>query len=562
MRRNFKKKNCILDFIKKIKEKIIQEVITEHFLRLFYIKYKDFFILIIFMIIEGIVSIRLGADVSWDTQNYHLYNPFAFLTNRYNLDIMAAGIQTFYSPFPDIPFYLLIKYFNNYPLFVAFIQGSLGGILIFFVYKIATLLFENFRSNWIYILCSIILAASGTMFNFELGSGMTTIQSSIFVLASLYILLKNLFSIKQNYRLTLLSGVLSGIALAEKWTSIIFILSILISICILYKNIKNPFKNLFIYSITTILVFMSLTIYWSAFVFKYTGNPIFPYYNNIFKSDMTEFITYIDQRFLNVPILQKIFFPFIPLKGDRAINFEGKIIDFRYLAAFLSLFFIVIVYYAESLRNIVKSIITKEIYNRHTFLFIFMIFSYFFWCLMYFILRYMIPFEVLSGLSMCLFIHIISKVLNKEILGKIFCCIAASLILFNTLYAIDFWRRPLEHNEKYIYFEDLKLQDNDIVILLATFPLGSLVLFQNPKTRFINFTDTPEYDFIYSDKYKLNIKKLISENKDNVKVIYNEYFKEADFTKIEEFVDINDFKCRSIDNNMMFCDYYYCEIDK
>lgn len=525
-------------------------------------KYKDLFILIILMIIEGFVSICLGADVSWDTMNYHLYNPFAFLNNRYNLDIMVAGIQSFFIPFPDIPFYLLIKYFNSYPFFIAFIQGSLGGILIFFVYKISTLLIENFRLNWIYILCSIILGASGTMFIFELGSGMTTIQSSIFVLASLYFLLKNLFGIQQNYRLTLLAGILSGIALAEKWSSIIFVLSILFSICILYKNIKNPFKNLFLYLITTILAFMSLNILWVLFVFKHTGNPIFPYYNNIFQSDMTEFVTYIDNRFLNVPIFQKIFYPLYWLTGESAIAFEGKIIDFRYLSAYFSIFCLIIVYYIPSLRNIIKLIITKEMFNKHSFLFLFMIFSYFFWCIMYCILRYMIPFEVLCGLVICLFIQIIFKILNKEIVGKILCCITTFIILINTLYAIDFWRMPLKPNENYIYFEDLKLQDNDIVILFGTYPLGSLVLFQNQKTRFINFTNLPKYDYIYSDKYKQKIKNLISEKPNNVKIIYNEYFKAVDFSKIKEFVNINDFKCRSMENNIILVDYYYCEFDK
>ena len=36
-----------------------------------------------------------GGDSTWDTRNYHLYNPFALLTGKWQIDIAAAQVERF-----------------------------------------------------------------------------------------------------------------------------------------------------------------------------------------------------------------------------------------------------------------------------------------------------------------------------------------------------------------------------------------------------------------------------------------------------------------------------------
>ena len=101
-----------------------------------YYKSKDIIIFIFLLIIAGFCSIYLGMERQWDTLNYHIYNPYAFLTGRMNIDIMPAGIQSYFNPLLDIPYYLLIKYNNNHPCINTFLMGFDFALFIFMIYKI------------------------------------------------------------------------------------------------------------------------------------------------------------------------------------------------------------------------------------------------------------------------------------------------------------------------------------------------------------------------------------------------------------------------------------------
>ena len=75
---------------------------------------NNFFLLLFFLILGGGVSLLTRYDLLWDFANYHYYNPWAFLNNRWMYDIIPAGVNTFFNPLPDIPLYLLIKFLKHY----------------------------------------------------------------------------------------------------------------------------------------------------------------------------------------------------------------------------------------------------------------------------------------------------------------------------------------------------------------------------------------------------------------------------------------------------------------
>ena len=129
-------------------------------------KYKNFIILFIFIFIGGILSIYLGFDINFDMRNYHLYNPYAFLTGRIGYDIMPASIMSYYNPLLDCFYYFMIRYFNNYPAFTAFIFGISYGLLCFITFKISEIVFKNHKHNiLISLLCTVIgCSAVGTVF--------------------------------------------------------------------------------------------------------------------------------------------------------------------------------------------------------------------------------------------------------------------------------------------------------------------------------------------------------------------------------------------------------------
>ena len=51
--------------------------------------------------------LALGQDANWDLRNYHFYNAYAFLNNRYAQDLLPSQTPYFYNPLMDVPFFVL-----------------------------------------------------------------------------------------------------------------------------------------------------------------------------------------------------------------------------------------------------------------------------------------------------------------------------------------------------------------------------------------------------------------------------------------------------------------------
>src|SRR4051812_35319164 len=102
--------------------------------KLFVLNYPIIAILLLISLGFGILSVKLGQDTNWDLLNYHLYNPYAYLTGRINYDLAPAGLQTYFNPSIDILYYQAINSWN--PKVLAFILGFIHGLNFIVLYGI------------------------------------------------------------------------------------------------------------------------------------------------------------------------------------------------------------------------------------------------------------------------------------------------------------------------------------------------------------------------------------------------------------------------------------------
>ena len=94
--------------------------------------------LIMFLFLVGIGSYICSItqfSFGWDFVNYHYYNAFAFFNNRLNYDIVPSSVNTFLNPLIELPFYLILQYFNGAPRIAFALQGVWFGLLLFAFYK-------------------------------------------------------------------------------------------------------------------------------------------------------------------------------------------------------------------------------------------------------------------------------------------------------------------------------------------------------------------------------------------------------------------------------------------
>jgi hypothetical protein len=73
-----------------------------------------------------------GQDANWDWQNYHNYNVWAVLNDRYGTDVVPAGFQTYFSPVVYFPVYYLRLLLPA--LYGSLIIGAVHGLNLVLIY--------------------------------------------------------------------------------------------------------------------------------------------------------------------------------------------------------------------------------------------------------------------------------------------------------------------------------------------------------------------------------------------------------------------------------------------
>src|SRR3954464_6757403 len=90
------------------------------------------------MIAGAAYALAMGEDANWDLRNYHTYNVWATVTDRYAIDAAPAGFQTYFNPLPYFPVYYLKVHLS--PLWSALIMGAVHGLNLVAIYGITRIL--------------------------------------------------------------------------------------------------------------------------------------------------------------------------------------------------------------------------------------------------------------------------------------------------------------------------------------------------------------------------------------------------------------------------------------
>lgn len=252
---------------------------------------QDIIFFVFLFFIMGITIVF--PDKMFDSLNYHLLNqqiPFKdntslfFPSSLINSTTFPLGDRLFF-PFRIILGYRLGVIFNYYLLIVLYYQ----------VKKILKCLLNK---NTLVINALAILIV--------LQAGLIDIIDSYYVdLVSLVMMLElfiiifvdEKLSLKKNtntFKLIII-GFLSGLSFCLKLSNAFFI--VIFAIAYIIKHI-NIFKYINIKQIVFMLLFFLLPIFVYMFsIYNLTGNPVFPYYNKIFQSDIIPNFNWFDVRY-------------------------------------------------------------------------------------------------------------------------------------------------------------------------------------------------------------------------------------------------------------------------
>ncbi|MCI0694200.1 hypothetical protein L0337_19605 [candidate division KSB1 bacterium] len=452
------------------------------------VKTQKSIIIIVFIqsfLFFGLLSVYFGKDNNWDLRNYHYYNAFAFLHNRPGFDYLPSQLQTFLNPILDLPSYYLIQ--NTHPILAGFILGGIHGINYWIIF-VLSLLLSNYTLaraptivKLLFALSSAGVGVYGSGFLPRLGTTTNDNLVSIFVLLSLLLIIKSAITggatcgRKQKF-CVLVSGCIMGMGIGFKLTAAIHGLGMMVALPFLYGRWKERLLTSCYWSTGMVCGFLLSAGAWMMKMWSMFGNPIFPFFNGIFKSPYMAAVNFSDRRYFPEDCLQGFLYPFyFAFTDTRVLEYPFR--DIRWAIIYVLLFllpFVMILSRHKINDRAKRSQTTADRDTSFTRIAIFMIVfftsSYCIWQLRFSVYRYIVALELLAPIIIMILITLINR-------QNTFRIVLTASIFLGIIVAVQ---RPYSERLawKSSFFEievpEIKNPENIIIIITQTNPWSYL----------------------------------------------------------------------------------------
>ncbi len=447
----------------------------------------------------GTWSVLLGQDKNWDLLNYHLYNPYAFLHDRIEVDLAPAGIQTYFSPMLDIAYFKAISHLD--PRTVGFLLGFLQGLNFFLLYAIAQRVLKDHRQRQVYALALALAGVLTVGFLAEVGSTMQDNLVALFPLLSLWMIVTSIDTLDGGRQrpvvaLVIGAGVVAGTGIGLKLVTAIYALPLCLAMLVLPLPWPGRFRLALIFGLSVLAALIVTGGYWLYEVWRLFGNPLFPQFNHWFQGELASFEATRDLRFLPGTLFDKFFFPVIfTLDPQRAAELRYQ--QYSWLIAYAAIIGLL----AERLFRLFRKPAGQRRWNPEArFLLAFFCISYLLWLNIFGIYRYLIVIELL--LPLLLFV-IITNFFNWRLAPRAALVFLAVLTIVNLRGVPDWGHAGWAQTVYQIDAGDLQSDPEPAAIYLAGQPLAWIVPALDIRSPFIQVVPNMSVTDAYWQRAKI-----------------------------------------------------------
>ncbi len=273
----------------------------------------------------ALLSVYLGQDAGWDLRNYHYYNPWAWLTGRLEFDVAPAHVATFYNPTLYFPYYGLVQVLPA--MGVAAVIGAVQGLNLLLVYLVARQVLVN-TSPFEHPLWALAVAVTGVLgaaMLSEVGTLFSDNLLSLLILSALALVLGGLkgAAVSPGFLRLALAGLLAGFAFGLKQPMVLYCVGLCAACFALPGHFWRRFNSAFVFGLGVLAGFAVTGGWWAWHLWSRFGNPLFPYYNQIFKSPWAQPEPYNDPRFLPQSLGEAVQLLFAPFNAPTEIGEVG-----------------------------------------------------------------------------------------------------------------------------------------------------------------------------------------------------------------------------------------------
>lgn len=344
-------------------------------------------------VLVAALALALGQSTSWDLQNYHWYNPYALLEGRMGFDVAVAHHATFYNPLIDLPLWWLAPHVSGAG--AAVFLGLLQGLNFSFLYLLArdTLLLREPQRRIVAAVLALLGVTGGYAISLA-GAPHYDNVVSVGILAALWLLLRRREAIAAgDGRGALIgAGLLIGAMVGVKLPTAPFGLAILAAAFSCATGLRGRVRALLLCGVAAFVAFLATTGWWFFVLWRETGNPVFPYFNDVIGSTLILDASYRDERFLPQSLLHALLFPF-RASLDWRVSADGPLTDWRIAFAYAAVLLAAV---TLLLRRAAATPLVER--GATAVLFAFTLVGYVSWLVVFAIYRYIVTFEMLAPL--------------------------------------------------------------------------------------------------------------------------------------------------------------------
>ena len=348
-------------------------------------------------LVFGLLSVGLGQDQNWDLRNYHWYNAYALLNGRLDIDMAPGQWQSYFNPLIDLPYYLLATSLPG-PV-VGFVMGVVHGLNFVLLLGIGRRLLGERAGGERLALLLALAGTCGAAFLSELGNTMGDNLTALLVLSSLLLVLRRWDRLQAWSAaaggLMLLSGLLMGLGTGLKLTNATYAAALCVALLLgLPAPLRTRFGLAFAQGGGVLAGMLAAGGYWWLEMWQRFGNPLFPQFNNIFRSPLAQQLGVIDDFHLPRHALEAVFWPFIfAFDVGRVSEIPLKLLVVPVLYALALLFLAVL-----ALERVRGRQGRARLSPPARFVLIFAVVAYLAWMKLFGIYRYLVPLELLAPL--------------------------------------------------------------------------------------------------------------------------------------------------------------------
>jgi len=226
--------------------------------------------------------LKMGRDTPWDYFSYHAYSAYLLFHDRLAQDYFAAGPQGYMNPIGLLPFALtqLVGLDSIGTAMVLAAVQALNGICLLLICRSLAKIRPDLTAV---LVPGCVLGMVSPILLTHLGGTFTDPVGSIFVLGAVWLALAPSTSWRQFG-----AGVLIAAAVAIKLSNVTFAVAMLPMILLPWReNCRRDWLGRCLsFAGGSALGFLFFQGYWSYKLYVLTGNPLFPFFNGLFRSPL------------------------------------------------------------------------------------------------------------------------------------------------------------------------------------------------------------------------------------------------------------------------------------